>query len=171
MLFREGKYIPLPQRQREMNRDRAERGPGGPPPHSRLSGGYRSTPPSSSSPRAPLPSTGGPQTGVSPTERSSPLSGRGGAYVAHHPQGPSPGPGSAPGSPYTPTSPGAAPSSAGSLSATPSPTSPPAPHGHSVPHSHSLPHSLSEAGRPVNGGKALFLSIVSCFWKRTRASL
>ncbi|XP_051928033.1 ataxin-2-like protein isoform X1 [Hippocampus zosterae] len=149
---REGKYIPLPQRQREMNRDRAERGPGGPPPHSRLSGGYRSTPPSSSSPRAPLPSTGGPQTGVSPSERSSPLSGRGGAYVAHHPQGsPSPGPGSAPGSPYTPASPGAAPGSAGSLSATPSPTSPPAPHGHSVPHSHSLPHSLSEAGRPVNG--------------------
>ncbi|XP_077407041.1 ataxin-2-like protein isoform X1 [Vanacampus margaritifer] len=151
---REGKYIPLPQRQREMNRDRTERGPGGPPPHSRLGGGYRSTPPSSSSssPRPPLPSAGGPQPAVSPSERNSPLSGRGGAYVAHHPQGsPSPGPGSGPASPYTPASPGAAPTSAASLSAAPSPTSPPAPHGHSVPHSHSLPHSLSEAARPVNG--------------------
>uniref|UniRef100_A0A672IKF4 Ataxin-2-like protein n=1 Tax=Salarias fasciatus TaxID=181472 RepID=A0A672IKF4_SALFA len=127
----EGKYIPLPQRQREMNRERerAERGPGGPPPHNRLSGGYRSTPPSSSSssPRPPLPSAAGPQPGVSPSERSSPLSARGGAYAPHHPQGsPSPGPGSA---------------------------SPPAPHGHTVPHSHSLPHSLSDVGRPVNGGK------------------
>ncbi|XP_057682516.1 ataxin-2-like protein isoform X2 [Corythoichthys intestinalis] len=149
---REGKYIPLPQRQREMNRDRdrAERGPGGPPSHSRLSGGYRSTPPSSSSssPRPPLPSATGPPGGVSPSERSSPLSGRGGAYATHHPQGsPSPGPGSGPASPYTPASPGAA----ASHSAAPSPTSPPAPHGHAVPHSHSLPHSLSEAARPVNG--------------------
>ncbi|XP_061911720.1 ataxin-2-like protein isoform X1 [Entelurus aequoreus] len=150
---REGKYIPLPQRQREMNRDRerAERGPGGPPPHSRLSGGYRSTPPSSSSsPRPPLPSVSGPQSGVSPSERSSPLSGRGGAYAPHHPQGsPSPGPSSGPASPYTPASPGVAPNSTASLST--APTSPPAPHGHSVPHSHSLPHSLSEVSRPVNG--------------------
>nr|XP_057918339.1 ataxin-2-like protein isoform X2 [Doryrhamphus excisus] len=154
---REGKYIPLPQRQREMNRERerAERGPGGPPPHSRLSGGYRSTPPSSSSPRPPLPSVGGPQSGASPSERSSPLSGRSGAYAPHHPQGsPSPGPGSGPASPYTPASPGVAPNSAASISAAPSPTSPPAPHGHSVPHSHSLPHSLSEASRPVNGVSA-----------------
>ncbi|XP_077595833.1 ataxin-2-like protein isoform X2 [Stigmatopora nigra] len=142
---REGKYIPLPQRQREMNRDRVERGPGGAPSHSRLSGGYRSTPPSSS-PRPPLPSATGPQAGVSPSERSSPLSGRSGAYAAHHSQG-SPSPGSGPSSPYTPASPGAA----ASHSAAPSPTSPSAAHGHAVPHSHSLPHSLSEATRPVNG--------------------
>ncbi|XP_077481522.1 ataxin-2-like protein isoform X1 [Stigmatopora argus] len=142
---REGKYIPLPQRQREMNRDRVERGPGGTPSHSRLSGGYRSTPPSSS-PRPPLPSATGPQAGVSPSERSSPLSGRSGAYTAHHSQG-SPSPGSGPGSPYTPASPGAA----ASHSAAPSPTSPSSSHGHVVPHSHSLPHSLSEAARPVNG--------------------
>ncbi|XP_044035369.1 ataxin-2-like protein isoform X1 [Siniperca chuatsi] len=144
---REGKYIPLPQRQREMNRERerAERGPGGPPPHNRLSGGYRSTPPSSSSPRPPLPSAAGPQPGASPSERSSPLSGRGGAYVPHHPQGsPSPGPGSPGGPAPTPASASAAPSAA----------SPPASHGHTVPHSHSLPHSLSDAGRPVNGVSA-----------------
>ncbi|KAM9837052.1 ataxin-2-like protein [Aulostomus maculatus] len=156
---REGKYIPLPQRQREMNRERerAERGPGGPPPHNRLSGGYRSTPPSSSSssPRPPLPSGSGPQPGGSPSERSSPLSGRGGAYAPHHPQGsPSPGPGSGPASPYTPASPGAPSTTVASASAAPSPASPPAPHGHTVPHSHSLPHSLSDAGRPVNGVSA-----------------
>lgn len=152
---REGKYIPLPQRQREMNRERAERGPGGPPPHNRLSGGYRSNAPSSS-PRPPLPSAAGPQPGVSPSERSSPLSGRGGAYAPHHPQGsPSPGPGSGPASPYTPASPaGPAPTPASALTA-PSPASPPAPHGHTVPHSHSLPHSLSDAGRPINGGKCV----------------
>uniref|UniRef100_A0A8C7Y2V8 LsmAD domain-containing protein n=1 Tax=Oryzias sinensis TaxID=183150 RepID=A0A8C7Y2V8_9TELE len=131
---REGKYIPLPQRHREMNRERAERGPGGPPPHSRLSGGYRSAPPSSSSssPR-PLPPAAGPQPGGSPSERSSPLSGRSGAYGPHHSQGSaSPGSGSGPA------------------------ISPPAPHGHSVPHSHSLPVALSDVGRPVNGGKDCF---------------
>ncbi|XP_068438817.1 ataxin-2-like protein isoform X2 [Clinocottus analis] len=150
---REGKYIPLPQRQREMNRERerSERGPGGPPPHNRLSGGYRSNPPSSSSsPRPPLSSAAGSQSGVSPSERNSPLSGRGGTYAPHHPQGsPSPGPNSGPTSPYTPASqggPGTTPTSASS-----SPASPPAPHGHTVPHSHSLPHSLADAGRPVNG--------------------
>ncbi|MEQ2203274.1 hypothetical protein XENOCAPTIV_027915, partial [Xenoophorus captivus] len=101
---REGKYIPLPQRQREMNRERAERGPGGPPPHSRLGGGYRSNPSSSlSSPRPPLPSAAGPQPGVAPSERSSPLSSRGGAYTPHHPQG-SPSPGSAQDTPYLDTS-------------------------------------------------------------------
>ncbi|XP_026206640.1 ataxin-2-like protein isoform X2 [Anabas testudineus] len=143
------KYIPLPQRQREMNRERAERGPGGPSPHSRLSGGYRPTPPSSSSPRPPLPSAAGNQPSVSPSERSSPLSGRGGAYAPHHPQGSaSPSPGSGPASPGGP-----APTPA-SASAAPSPSSPPAPHGHAVPHSHSLPHSLSDAGRPVNGVSA-----------------
>ncbi|XP_053269928.1 ataxin-2-like protein isoform X1 [Pleuronectes platessa] len=154
---RDGKYIPLPQRQREMNRERerVERGPGGPPPHNRLSGGYRSNPPSSSSPRPPLPSGAGPQPGVSPSERSSPLSGRGGAYASHHPQGsPSPGPGSAPANPYTPASPGGPAPTLASASAAPSPGSPPAPHGHTVPHSHSLPHSLSDAGRPVNGVSA-----------------
>uniref|UniRef100_UPI0037E8BAC6 ataxin-2-like protein isoform X2 n=1 Tax=Semicossyphus pulcher TaxID=241346 RepID=UPI0037E8BAC6 len=147
---REGKYIPLPQRQRELNRERAERGPGGPPPHSRMSGGYRSNPPSSSSPRPPLPSAAGPQPGASSSERNSPLSGRGGAFAPHHPQGsPSPGPGSGPSSPYTPASPGGP--GAASASAAPSSASPPAPHGHTVPHSQSLPHSLSDAGRPVNG--------------------
>ncbi|KAK9530434.1 hypothetical protein VZT92_011934 [Zoarces viviparus] len=140
---REGKYIPLPQRQREMNRERAERGPGGPPPHNRLSGSYRSNPPSSSSPRPPLPSAAGPQSGISPSERNSPLSGRGGAYAPHHPQG-SPGP-------NTPASQGGPAPTPASASAAPSPSSPPAPHGHTVPHSHSLPHSLSDAGRPVNG--------------------
>ncbi|KAM3591839.1 uncharacterized protein V6R79_008156 [Siganus canaliculatus] len=150
---REGKYIPLPQRQREMNRDRerSDRGPGGPSPHNRLSSGYRSTPPSSSSPRPSLPSAAGPQPGVSPAERNSPLSGRGGAYAPHHPQGsPSPGPGSGPASPYTPASPGGPTSTA--ASAAPSTASPPA--SHTVSHSHSLPHSLSEAGRPVNGVSA-----------------
>ncbi|XP_076008141.1 ataxin-2-like protein isoform X2 [Genypterus blacodes] len=150
---REGKYIPLPQRQREINRERerAERGSGGPPPHSRLSGGYRSNPPSSSSPRPSLPSASGPQPGVTPSERGSPLSSRGGAYAPHHPQGsPSPAPGSGPASTYTPASPGG-PATAASASAAPSPASPPGPHGHAVPHSHSLPHSLSDAGRPVNG--------------------
>lgn len=151
---REGKYIPLPQRQREMNRERSERGPGGPPPHSRLSGGYRSAPPSSSSPRPPLPSAAGPQPGVSPAERSSPLSGRGGAYAPHHSQG-SPSPGSGPGSPYTPASPGGLAAAPASASAAASPASPPASHGHTVPHSHSLPHSLSEAARPVNGGQCV----------------
>uniref|UniRef100_A0A3Q3JDU1 LsmAD domain-containing protein n=1 Tax=Monopterus albus TaxID=43700 RepID=A0A3Q3JDU1_MONAL len=105
---REGKYIPLPQRQREMNRERAERGPG-----------------------------------------------RVGAYTPHHPQGsPSPGPGSSPASPYTPASPGGPAPTPASASAAPSPTNPPAVHGHTVPHSQSLPHSLSDAGRPVNGGKS-----------------
>lgn len=128
-----------------MNRERAERGPGGPSPHNRLSTGYRSTPPSSSSPRPPLPSAAGPQPGASPSERSSPLSGRGGAYAAHHPQGsPSPGPGSPGGPAPTPTS----------ASTAPSPASSPASHGHTVSHSHSLPHSLSDAGRPVNGVSA-----------------
>ncbi|XP_015245307.1 PREDICTED: ataxin-2-like protein isoform X1 [Cyprinodon variegatus] len=147
---REGKYIPLPQRQREMNRERAERGPGGPLPHSRLGGGYRQNSSSSSSPRPPLPSAAGPQPGVSSSERSSPLSNRGGAYTTHHSQG-SPSPGSGPASPYTPASPGGTAATPASASTATSPSSPPAPHGHAVPHSHSLPVSLSDAGRPVNG--------------------
>ncbi|XP_072312695.1 ataxin-2-like protein [Eucyclogobius newberryi] len=144
---REGKYIPLHQRQREINRDRDRAGG---PSHR---GGYRSTPPSSSSssPRPPLPSATGPQPGTSPSERSSPLSGRGGAYAPHHPQGsPSPGPGSGPASPYTPASPGG-PAPSTPTAAGPEPASPPALHTNTVPHSHSLPHSLSDAGRPVNG--------------------
>ncbi|KAM9426811.1 ataxin-2-like protein isoform 2-T2 [Pholidichthys leucotaenia] len=149
---RESKYIPLPQRQREMNRERGERGSGGPPPHNRLSGGYRSTPPSSSSPRPPLPSAAGPQPGVSPSERSSPLSGRGGAYTPHHSHASSsPSPGSGSISPYTSPSPAGTVPTLGSTSTTPSPSSPPAPHSHTVPHSQSLPHSLSDSARPVNG--------------------
>ncbi|CAG12667.1 unnamed protein product, partial [Tetraodon nigroviridis] len=149
---REGKYIPLPQRQREMNRERAERGPGGPQPHNRLSGGYRSTPPS---PRPPMPSASGPQPGVSPSDRHSPLSGRAGAYVSHHSQGsPCPTPGSGPASPYTPASPGGQTSTPASATTAPSPSSPPSSLGHTVPHSHSLPHSLSEAVRTVNGVSA-----------------
>lgn len=137
-----------------MNRERAERGPGGPSPHSRLSGGYRTAPPSSSSPRPPLPSASGTQPSVSSSsERSSPLSGRVGAYAPHHPQGnsSSPSPGSGPASPG-----GSAPTPA-SASAAASPSSPPALHRHAVPHSHSLPHSLSDASRPVNGGKCVNL--------------
>ncbi|XP_017294855.1 ataxin-2-like protein isoform X1 [Kryptolebias marmoratus] len=149
---REGKYIPLPQRQREMNRDRAERGPGGPPSLNRHGGGYR-PPPTSSSPRPPLSSAGGPQPGVSLSERSSPLSSRGGAYAPHHPQG-SPSPGSGAASPYTPASPGGPASTPASASSATSPSSPPAPHGHAVPHSHSLPLSLSDTGRPINGVSA-----------------
>ncbi|PWA16693.1 hypothetical protein CCH79_00017496 [Gambusia affinis] len=150
---REGKYIPLPQRQRELNRERAERGPGGPPPHGRLGGGYRPTPSSSSSPRPQLPSAAGPQPGVSPSERSSPQSSRVGAYAAHHTQG-SPSPGSGPASPYTPASPGGSAATPTSASTATSPSSPPNPHGHPVPHSHSHPLSLSDAGRPVNGVSA-----------------
>lgn len=164
--IREGKYIPLPQRHREMNRERAERGPGGPPPHSRLSGGYRSAPPSSSSssPR-PLPPAAGPQPGGSPSERSSPLSGRSGAYGPHHSQGSaSPGSGSGPASPYTPASPGGPVQTPASASAATSPVSPPAPHGHSVPHSHSLPVALSDVGRPVNGGKDCFRFFIFFFY-------
>ncbi|XP_056153760.1 ataxin-2-like protein isoform X2 [Lampris incognitus] len=127
---REGRYIPLPQRQREINRERGERGPergpGGPLPHNRLGGSYRSTPNSSSSPRPPLPSASGPQSAASPSERSSPLSGRGG-FTSHHPQG-SPSPASGAASPGAPTS-----------------TAPPP----ASPTVHSL--SLSDVGRPVNG--------------------
>uniref|UniRef100_A0A096MGL8 Ataxin-2-like protein n=1 Tax=Poecilia formosa TaxID=48698 RepID=A0A096MGL8_POEFO len=145
---KEGKYIPLPQRQRELNRERPERGPGGPPPHSRLGGGYRPTPSSSSSPRPQLPSAAGPQPGVSPSERSSPQSSRVGAYAAHHAQG-SPIPGSGPASPYTPASPGGSAATPASASTATSPS-----HGHPVPHSHPL--SLSDTGRPVNGAKPIF---------------
>lgn len=149
-----------------MIRERAERGSGGPQPHNRLSGGYRSTPPS---PRPPIPSASGPQPGVSPADRNSPLSGRGGAYIPHHPQGsPSPSPGSGPASPYTPASPGQA-STPTSATAAPSPSSPPSSHGHSVPHSHSLPHSLSDSARTVNGG--MFGKLHHDAWTKHSAKL
>ncbi|KAK6329199.1 hypothetical protein J4Q44_G00011770 [Coregonus suidteri] len=142
IVSREGKYISLPQRAREMGvsggsmrgeRGRAERGPGGgsggPQGHNRMS--YRSAIPSSSSPRPPLPfATGGPQPPPPSSECSSPLSGRG--YSPHHPQG---CPGTA--SPYAPTSPGGL----ASANAAPTSASPPTPHS----------NSLSDTGRPVNG--------------------
>uniref|UniRef100_A0A8C7UHR3 LsmAD domain-containing protein n=1 Tax=Oncorhynchus mykiss TaxID=8022 RepID=A0A8C7UHR3_ONCMY len=146
IVSREGKYIPLPQRAREIGasggsmrgeRERAERGPGGgsggPQGHNRMSAGYRSAPPSSSSPKPHLPvATGGPQPPPSSSECSSPLSGRG--YSPHHSQG---SPGTA--SPYAPTSPGG-PASANAASSS---ASPPTPHSNSL--------SPLDTGRPVNG--------------------
>uniref|UniRef100_A0A8C5CSB3 LsmAD domain-containing protein n=1 Tax=Gadus morhua TaxID=8049 RepID=A0A8C5CSB3_GADMO len=74
---REGKYIPLPQRQREINRERerAERGYRSNPPAS-----SPRPPPSSSSPRPPSTSSTTPQP--PPSDRSSPLPARG--YGGHH---------------------------------------------------------------------------------------
>uniref|UniRef100_A0A6Q2YQF6 LsmAD domain-containing protein n=1 Tax=Esox lucius TaxID=8010 RepID=A0A6Q2YQF6_ESOLU len=148
IVSREGKYIPLPQRAREMGGgvrgERAERGPGsggstgpgGPPAHNRASPGYRSAPPSS--PRPPLPSgTSGPQPPPPSSERVSPLSGRAGGHAPHHPTQGSPSPGPA-------YSPGAPPPANAILST----ASPPAQHGHTA----ALSQSLSETGRPVNGG-------------------
>ncbi|XP_010892604.2 ataxin-2-like protein isoform X2 [Esox lucius] len=147
IVSREGKYIPLPQRAREMGGgvrgERAERGPGsggstgpgGPPAHNRASPGYRSAPPSS--PRPPLPSgTSGPQPPPPSSERVSPLSGRAGGHAPHHPTQGSPSPGPA-------YSPGAPPPANAILST----ASPPAQHGHTA----ALSQSLSETGRPVNG--------------------
>ncbi|XP_076155244.1 ataxin-2-like protein [Alosa pseudoharengus] len=75
---REGKYIPLPQRAREMGGSGGLRGDRGIERSDRGGrGGYhpsRSTPPSSS-PRPPLPPA---TTGGTPSERGSPLPGRGG---------------------------------------------------------------------------------------------
>ena len=163
---REGKYIPLPQRAREMGvsgssmrgeRERGERGGGGggtAPLPNRMGGYHSSRPgPPNSSPRPPLPASGGQPTPSS--ERNSPLSSRGG-YSPHHPQS-SPGPASA----YTPTAAlgnagGGGPSRLSEpASASPAapalapPTSPPTAHSHSLP----LPHSLSDTARPVNGGE------------------
>ncbi|XP_067269322.1 ataxin-2-like protein isoform X2 [Pseudorasbora parva] len=118
---REGKYIPLPQRAREREiSGRGERG------------GAVSTLPnrtnrpgtSSSSPR-PLPSGSG-QT-IPPSDRSSPLSVRGG-YSTHQSQ-------SSPPTQPRPSEPGHC--------------SPPSPH--TLPHSLSHPQSLSDSARPVNG--------------------
>ncbi|XP_061086755.1 ataxin-2-like protein isoform X2 [Conger conger] len=160
---REGKYIPLPQRAREMGvsgssirgeRERGERGGGGggTASLSNRMGGYHSSRPGppNSSPRPPLPSSGGQPAPSS--ERNSPLSSRGG-YSPHHPQG-SPGPASA----YTPSAAlgnaggGASarlnePAVASPAPALASPASPPTAQSHSLP----LPHSLSDTARPVNG--------------------
>ncbi|XP_036401874.1 ataxin-2-like protein isoform X2 [Megalops cyprinoides] len=170
---REGKYIPLPQRAREMgvsggsmrgDRERGERGERGSGGGSTASlpnrmGGYHSSRPGppNSSPRPPLPTSSSQSTPSS--ERNSPLSNRGG-YSPHHPQN-SPSPASA----YTPssslanssggnfagsTSRPAEPSTAAPAPPASSPTSPPT-HSHPIPHSLSHPHSLSDTARPVNG--------------------
>uniref|UniRef100_A0A3B4EF86 LsmAD domain-containing protein n=1 Tax=Pygocentrus nattereri TaxID=42514 RepID=A0A3B4EF86_PYGNA len=130
-ITREGKYIPLPQRVRDMG------GPGssGRDRGGRVGGGFtpsRPTPPGSS-PRAPAPSPG-PQ--ASPSERSSPMTSRAAFSPNTHANAPSPRPSepSTIGSPSSPTTP--------ITHAHPHPT---------VPHSHSLPHSLSDTARPVNG--------------------
>ncbi|KAJ7984465.1 hypothetical protein DPEC_G00355110 [Dallia pectoralis] len=151
IVSREGKYIPLPQRAREMGGgmrgERAERGPGssgstgpgGPPGHNRTSPGYRPAPLTASSPRPALPSgTSGPQPAPPSSERVSPMSARSGHSPHHPPLGsPSTGPAVA----YSPASPGAPPST----NAVPSSASPPVQHGHVA------AHSQSDAGRPVNG--------------------
>ncbi|KAG9350012.1 hypothetical protein JZ751_026365 [Albula glossodonta] len=170
---REGKYIPLPQRARDMGvsgnnmrgeRERGERGSGGGNTASvpnRMGGYHSSRPcPPNSSPRPPLPTSNSQSTPSS--ERNSPLSNRGG-YSPHHPQN-SPSSGTA----YTPPT-SLSNSSSGNFSGSssrlseppaaspappvPSHTSPPTPHTHNLPIPHSLTHpqSLSESTRPVNG--------------------
>ncbi|XP_023646982.2 ataxin-2-like protein isoform X2 [Paramormyrops kingsleyae] len=165
---REGKYIPLPQRAREIGTsssgirgergERGERGGGGattPSLPNRMGGYHSSRPaPSSSSPRPPLPASSG--QSASSSERSSPLSSRGG-YSPHHPQG-SPGSGTAFTSPASLGSgggfglpcPGDSPAAPAAPVAA-SPNSPPAPHGQSGTPSLSHPHTLSDTTRPVNG--------------------
>uniref|UniRef100_A0AAR2JLV9 LsmAD domain-containing protein n=1 Tax=Pygocentrus nattereri TaxID=42514 RepID=A0AAR2JLV9_PYGNA len=140
-ITREGKYIPLPQRVRDMG------GPGssGRDRGGRVGGGFtpsRPTPPGSS-PRAPAPSPG-PQ--ASPSERSSPMTSRAAFSPNTHANAPSPRPSepSTIGSPSSPTTP--------ITHAHPHPT---------VPHSHSLPHSLSDTARPVNGGElTVFVHVI-----------
>uniref|UniRef100_A0A9J7X0K2 Ataxin 2-like n=2 Tax=Cyprinus carpio TaxID=7962 RepID=A0A9J7X0K2_CYPCA len=119
---REGKYIPLPQRAREREMGVSGRGERGAV--STLPNRGNRPGPSSSSPR-PLPSGSG-QT-LPPTDRSSPLSVRGG-YSAHQSQ-------SSPPAQPRPSEPGH--------------SSPPSPH--TLPHSLSHPQSLSDSARPVNG--------------------
>ncbi|XP_030649463.1 ataxin-2-like protein [Chanos chanos] len=123
---REGKYIPLPQRAREREMGASGRG------DRERGGGLSSLPnrtnrpaPSGSSPRPPLPSGSGQPT--PPSDRSSPLSVRGG-YSPHQSQ-------SSPPAQPRPSDPGH--------------SSPPAPH--TLPHSLSHPQSLSDSARPVNG--------------------
>ncbi|XP_072522710.1 ataxin-2-like protein isoform X2 [Salminus brasiliensis] len=119
---REGKYIPLPQRVRDMGGP----GGGGRDRGGRVGGGFtQSRPtPAGSGPRPPLPSAG-PQP-----ERSSPMTNRPGFSPNTHTNASSPRTSETVGSPSSPT----------------------APVTHTaMPHSHSLPHSLSDAARPVNG--------------------
>ncbi|XP_022525093.2 ataxin-2-like protein isoform X1 [Astyanax mexicanus] len=127
---REGKYIPLPQRVRDMGGP----GGGGRDRGGRVSGGFASSrpTPAGSGPRPAVPSPG-PQS--SPSERSSPMSNRTGFSPNTHTNAPSPRP-----------------SDSSTLGSPSSPTAP-VTHPHpSVPHSHSLPHGLSDAAaRPVNG--------------------
>lgn len=118
---REGKYIPLPQRAREREMGVSGRGERGGA-VSTLPNRTNRPGPSSSSPR-PLPS--GSTQPIHPTDRSSPLSVRGGYSTSSPPTQPRP--------------------------SEPGHSSPPSPH--TLPHSLSHPQSLSDAGRPVNGGK------------------
>ncbi|XP_050962059.1 ataxin-2-like protein isoform X2 [Labeo rohita] len=119
---REGKYIPLPQRAREREMGVSGRGERGAV--STLPNRTNRPGPSSSSPR-PLPSGSG--QSIPPTDRSSPLSVRGG-YSTHQSQ-------SSPPTQPRPSEPGH--------------SSPPSPH--TLPHSLSHPQSLSDSARPVNG--------------------
>lgn len=121
--FREGKYIPLPQRAREMGvSGRGDRGGA----VSTLPNRTNRPGPSSSSPR-PLPS--GSSQALPPTDRNSPLSVSRG-FSTHQSQS------------SAPTQP---------RSSEPGHSSPPSPH--TLSHSLSHPQSLSDAARPVNGGK------------------
>ncbi len=131
LCFREGKYIPLPQRAREREMGVSGRGERGGA-VSTLPNRANRPGPSSSSPR-PLPSGSG-QT-LPPADRSSPLSVRGG-YSAHQSQSSSP-------TQPRPSEPGH--------------SSPPSPH--TLPHSVSHPQSLSDSARPVNGGKLCVLCV------------
>ncbi|XP_067237823.1 ataxin-2-like protein isoform X1 [Chanodichthys erythropterus] len=119
---REGKYIPLPQRAREREMGVSGRGERGAV--STLPNRTNRPGPSSSSPR-PLPSGSGQP--IPPTDRSSPLSVRGG-FSTHQSQ-------SSPPTQPRPSEPGH--------------SSPPSPH--TLPHSLSHPQSLSDSARPVNG--------------------
>ncbi|XP_064170363.1 ataxin-2-like protein isoform X1 [Anguilla rostrata] len=117
---REGKYIPLPQRAREMGVSRERGGGGGgggggagpsAPPLTRTGGPHSGRPaPPSSSPRPPLPPACGGRSTPPSSERQSPLSGRGG-YSPHPSQsGPGPaGPYLPPGQPRPAASPPAHP--------------------------------------------------------------
>ncbi|KAK1794408.1 hypothetical protein P4O66_011288 [Electrophorus voltai] len=131
---REGRYIPLPQRVRDMGmpggsgRSDRDRDRGG-----RVGGAYnpnRSTPPSSS-PRPPLPAAALPSLSA---ERAGSLGSRAG---------------------YSSNTPPSRSSEASTLDSPSSSTTPPAhtpPHTHPMAsHSHSLPHALSDTTRPVNG--------------------
>ncbi|XP_051987976.1 ataxin-2-like protein isoform X2 [Xyrauchen texanus] len=117
---REGKYIPLPQRAREREMGVSGRGERG--------GAVSTLPNRTNRPgSSPRPHASGSSQPNPPTDRSSPLSVRGG-YSTHHSQG----------SPPIQPSP-----------SEPGHSSPPFPH--TLPHSLSHPQSLSDSARPVNG--------------------